>query len=78
MLELLNSANANAYYANQCRWMRRPYAAWQNHNSSRERRALDRSGKELDPFRSHMHVDVDEVGALLMPLLERAVDQASA
>ena len=47
LVELLNLANANAYYSNQCLWTRRPYAAWQNTDASREEAARDASGQRL-------------------------------
>ena len=73
VLELLNGANANEYYANHCRWMRRPYAAWQNTDPAREERALDPLTREaVDPFRSHMRVAVREVVEVATRLVARA------
>ena len=39
LVELLNLANANQYYANHCRWARRRYGKWQNTDAAREERA---------------------------------------
>jgi len=82
VLELLNRANANAYYSNQCRWQRRGYAAWQNNDSAREEQAFDADGRVLDPFRWHLRADVGAVGALLEGLLSsprhRAAEAARA
>ena len=62
LIELLNLANANQYYANHCRWARRRYGKWQNTDAAREERALDPLTREpVDPFRNHMRVKVDEV-----------------
>ena len=62
VIELLNLANANQYYANHCRWARRRYGKWQNTDAAREERALDPLTREpVDPFRNHMRVKVDEV-----------------
>jgi len=72
VIELLNLANANQYYANQCRWTLRPYVAWQNNNSLREERAADVNGQELDQFRNHYAVDVSEVSTLAILELRRS------
>ena len=70
VLEILNARNANAYYANHCLWSRRPYATWQNNDTSLEEPALDPvDGRKLDPFRNHVRVDVAGVVAVARELL---------
>jgi hypothetical protein len=62
VVEVLNLANANQYYANHARWTRRPYASWQNNDSAAEMAAIDPlTAQPLDPFRNHVRVDVRSV-----------------
>ena len=81
VLELLNRANMNEYYANHCRWNRRPYAHWQNQDPSAEEAALDPSTREpFDAFRNHVRVDEAAVVRQVQRLLsvgagERAVGE---
>jgi hypothetical protein len=70
LVELLNVANANAYYANHCEWTRRPYAAWQNNDSAAEEPALDANGTPFAPFRNHVRVDVEAVVAIVRSVLK--------
>ena len=70
VVELLNRANANEYYSNHCRWSRRPYAAWQNNDTSAEEPAIDPLTKApLPPFRSHVRVDVAAVASVVRGVL---------
>ena len=70
VVELLNLANANEYYANHCRWGRRPYASWQNNDTAAEVPALDPgTNAPLAPFRNHMYVDTHAVGRLVHGVL---------
>ena len=72
LVELLNLANANQYYANHCRWARRRYGKWQNTDVAREERALDPLTREpVDPFRNHMRVMVDEVVRVAVGVLNQ-------
>jgi capsular polysaccharide biosynthesis protein len=72
LVELLNLANANQYYANHCRWARRRYGKWQNTDAAREERALDPLTREpVDPFRNHMRVMVDEVVRVAVGVLNQ-------
>ena len=70
VVELLNLANANQYYANHCRWTRRPYGQWQNSQPEREEVALDPLTKQpLAPFRSHVAVNVSEAASVVRRVL---------
>mmetsp|Transcript_57375 Transcript_57375/g.113906 ORF Transcript_57375/g.113906 Transcript_57375/m.113906 type:complete len:83 (-) Transcript_57375:97-345(-) len=72
VVELLNIANANQYYANHARWTRRPYASWQNNDSTAEVAAIDPlTGQQLEPFRNHMRIDVTAVVNLARQTLQR-------
>lgn len=71
VVELLNMANMNQYYANHCRWQRRRYAAWQNTVASNEWRALDPITHEpFNAFRNHMVVDIASVVGVVRTLLD--------
>ena len=77
VVELLNLAGANEYYANHCRWMRRPYALWQNNDSAAEEHAHDPLTRApLDAFRNHMRVDVPAVVSVVRGLLASVPLQA--
>ena len=54
LVELLNMRNANEYYANHCRWMQRPYVAWQNQRAEREVSALDLEGVPMRELRQRV------------------------
>ena len=70
VVELLNVANANEYYANHARWTGRPYASWQNANLGAEEPAIDPLTKQpLAPFRNHMRVNVSAVVAVVGDVL---------
>ena len=72
VVELLNRANMNNYYANHCRWSRRQYRFWQNGNASAEESAGTDplTGEPLAPFRNHMRVDVPQVVAKITDVLK--------
>ena len=73
VLEILNAANANQYYANHCRWLRRPYGAWQNTRPDAEQPAVDPdTGTTGSSFRNHVRVDEHAVAQLAVRLLRDA------
>ena len=70
VVEILNMANANKYYANHCLWTGRPYAAWQNAHPAAEEPAVDPFTRvALDPFRAHVRVNLSEVLAVVRGLV---------
>jgi hypothetical protein len=71
VIELLNMANRNEYYANHCRWSGRPYAAWQNNDSAAEMTAgVDPLTSEpFASFRNHVRVNASAVAGLVHGLL---------
>ena len=79
VVELLNLANANEYYANHCRWSGRPYGRWQNRDPLREEIALDSATKvPLAPFRSHVWVNVSEVASVVSGVLSTSGTRTAA
>ena len=70
LVELTNVANANQYYANHARWLSRPYAQWQNNDTTAEEPARDpTTGAPLDGFRNHMRVPVAAVAEVVRQVL---------
>ena len=68
VVELLNKANANQYYSNHALWMRRPYAVWQNNDTSAEEPAWE-AGVKTTPFRNHVRVDVPAVVGIVQSVI---------
>lgn len=73
LVELLNLANRNRYYANQCAWQHRPYFSWQNADAAAEAAARDGDGRAIEgaPFRHDMLVDVSAVASLVRDAMRR-------
>ncbi len=81
VVELLNRANRNAYYSNQCAITGRAYAAWQNGDDSAERAPTDAAGRPLAdaaPFRNDMSVDAAAVVELVRRTARRSRESARA